>query len=116
MGVVSIDAQPDDLIEIPISVASTGDNVIVAAVPGLVVRLYRLDITVSANTNLTIKNGSTIVRGPYYMLANGSIVLDFSGRPWITCSENTNLVINSSAATASIGGGISYKQNAPSPV
>lgn len=115
-GIVSIDAQADDFKEIPVNIATaTATSVLVVGVAGQVIKLYRLDITVAAATNLTIKDGTTSIRGPYYMLANGSIVLDFSGRPWVTTTIGNDLILSSSTS-ASIGGGASYKQNAPSPV
>lgn len=98
------------LSEAKIDFVATGDNTIVAAVAAQTTRLHRIFFVVSADTNVTIKDGATALTGVITMKAGGSFVLDMDGDPWFTGSTNTNFIINQSG-TAQISGRMYYKQS-----
>jgi len=81
--------------------SSSGWTSIVAAGGGSqTVRLWRLMVSVSAATNIEIGDGTNVFLGPYYLTADGSIVLDISGEPWCVTGANAALQINNSNAVA----------------
>ncbi len=79
----------------PINFSSSGDNIVVFGVTGKSVLMFRGMGTVSADTVLTFKDGSTSLTGPMTLYAGGSFTYDFSGIPWFQTSLGNNLVINS---------------------
>lgn len=102
--------------ESPIDFMATGDNAVVAGVPGLRVKVFQLFLVVSADTILVFKDGAgTVLTGPIEVLAYGSIVLDFvrgnreADQPWFTTSPGNAFVINQSG-TAQIAGRLYYTQ------
>lgn len=99
-----------ELAEAKIDFSTTGDNTIVAAVAAQTIRLHKIFFVVSADTNITIKDGASGLTGVITMKAGGSFVLDMDGDPWFTCSTNTALVINQSG-TAQISGRVYYRQS-----
>jgi hypothetical protein len=78
--------------------SSSGWTTIVAASGSTTIRLYRLVVSVAAATSIEIGDGTNIFLGPYYLTANGSIVLDISGEPWAVSGAGVALEINSSNA------------------
>src|SRR5208282_1209330 len=83
---------------IPISFSASGDNAIVAAVPGKIIRLYRLLFVVGAATSITFFDGTpggSALSGPFPFSAGGSMVLDDSGDAWYITSSGNALVLNS---------------------
>jgi len=97
------------LLEVPIDFVATGDNTLVAGVAGASVRAYHLFLVVSAATTLTFKRGGTSLSGPMAMTANGSVVLDFVGQPWLTTADGEALVLSQSG-TAQVSGQLGYTQ------
>ncbi len=101
--------------EILIDFSATGDNVVVPAVPGQVVKVFQLFLVLSADTNLTFKDGGAAFSGSLPMKANGSIVLDDNqgsrqaDRPWFTSSLGKGFVISQSG-TAQVSGRLYYTQ------
>ena len=88
----------------PVTFAASGDNTLVAAVVGKVIKLVRIFVVASAATNLTFKDGATALSGALPMAANGALVLDLSDSPWFsTSSVSNNLILNSSAAVQASG-------------
>lgn len=86
------------LIPVPINTAVSGDIIIQPAVVLASTKLYRLILLFGGATNITFKDGAIALSGPLPFVANGTIVLDFSGDPWYIGSLNTNFIINSSNA------------------
>lgn len=83
----------------PVTFAASGDNTLVAAVAGKVIKLVRIFVVAAAATNLTFKDGAVALSGALPMTANGSVTLDLSDSPWFsTSSVSNNLILNSSAA------------------
>jgi hypothetical protein len=82
---------------IPISFSASGDNIIVAAVSGKIIRLYRLLLVVGAATSITFFDGTpggTALSGAFPFSAGGSMVLDDSGDAWYMTSPGNALVLN----------------------
>lgn len=102
-------AQANPLTQAPINFATSGNNTIVAAVAGKVVKVYRMTLTVGGATNITLYNGATALTGPIPLATNGSYVLDFSGIPWYTTTASNAFIINSSAAVQ-VSGALDYTQ------
>jgi hypothetical protein len=86
------------LVQVPINNVLGGDIIISPAVVQASTKLYRLLLLCGGMTSITFVDGTSPLSGPMPMLANGSIVLDFSGDPWYVGSLNTNFIINSSSA------------------
>ena len=85
------------------STSSSGWTSIIAAGGGSeTVRLWRLVVSASAATNIEIGDGTNVFLGPYYLTADGSITLDFSGEPWCITGPNAALEINNSASAVAI--------------
>lgn len=95
---------------------ASGDNDLIPAVDGQILRLFRLLITFDAAVTVRFKDGaSTNLSGPLYIAANGSIVLDFppskDALPWFTTARGNALVLNLSAAV-NVGGTACYTRAA----
>lgn len=91
-----------------IDFALTGDNTVVAAVTGKPIRIIAMVIVVSADTAITMKDGTgTALTGAMSLLANGAVVLDPATMPWFVTSAGNGFVINQSG-TAQISGRIYY--------
>ena len=98
------------LTPLAISFNSTGDNVIVAAVAGKTVRVFRIFFVTSAATNITIKDGAgTSLTGAMSMGANGGFTLDLQGEAWFFTSVGNAFIINQSG-TAQVSGAVYYQQ------
>ncbi len=85
---------------IVISFSAAGDNIIVPAQSGWAIELYQIYLVLAGDSDLTFKDGvgGVALSGTLPMLANGSIVLDFSGAAWHETTPGNSLVLNSSAA------------------
>lgn len=110
-GLAFVEGQPLEvaLEEIEINFSSSGDNIIVSAVPNQAVYVFKYFLVVASATNLIFKDGSTALTGAIDMVANGSIVFDFDTRPWFSTSIGNAFVINSSNAVQ-VGGRLYYLQ------
>ena len=92
-----------------INAALTGDNTIVAAVPGRAIWVWKMLNVVGAATNLTMKDGaSTALTGAMPLVANASIALPFDGQPWFRTSPGNAFIINSSGTTVQQSGNLWY--------
>lgn len=85
--------------------ALLGDNVLVAAVAGQVIRVYRLILVFAGACTVTIYNGAAgaALTGAMSMSQYGSIVLDFDGEPWFTTTAGLAFVANLSAGVQMSG-------------
>ena len=93
---------------LPINFSGSGDQIILPAVSGQIIRVFRLKLSFQAATTILIKDGANILDGPLFFLANGGMVLDNTGIPWYTAQGN--FVINSSNAVQ-VGGNVDYLQD-----
>ena len=84
---------------IVIDFSAPGDNIIVPAPAGAAIELYQIYLVLGADSTGTFKAGvgGVALSGPLPMLANGSIVLDFSGAAWHETTPGNSLVLNSSS-------------------
>jgi len=93
-----------------INIGSLGDNIVIPGVAGETVVIYRLILMVpilNASVQLTIKDGSNIIGGPFLL---GSLMLDLNEViPWFSTSSGNNLVFNLSSAIQ-VTGSIYYAQ------
>ncbi len=89
---------------------SAGGNIAApAGISGAIIRIYKLYLVFSGNTNITFQDGSTALSGPMAMLANGSITLSMDGTPWFTTSVGNAFNINSSASVQ-VSGAVYFTQ------
>jgi hypothetical protein len=94
----------------PINFNASGQQALVAGVTGKIIRVYRLWLTVSAQTNLEFQDGSTPLSGSAPCGSNGGITLDFTGEPWYVGSANNAFNLNSSNPVQ-CGGTVYYVQS-----
>src|SRR5258708_33241850 len=84
--------------------ASSGDNSVVAAVTGSIIRVHRMHLTAAAAVVVQVKSGSTVVDTIQF---NGAaplpFVLEFSDRPYYTMTIATALQLNLSSAVSVTG-------------
>jgi hypothetical protein len=93
------------LYEAAIDFVATGDNTVVS---GGSSRIHKLFLVLSADSNLTFKDGATPLTGAMSMKANGAIVLDIDPRfPWFTPSGS--FIINQSGV-AQVSGRVYYSR------
>lgn len=94
---------------VAINAALTGDNVIIPAVAGKAISVWKIIDVVGATTNLTAKDGAAInLTGPMPLVANGSMVLPFDAQPWFKTSPGNAFILNSSATTVQQSGTVGY--------
>lgn len=78
-----------------ININTTGDNIIVAAVAGQGVYVYKILLVVNAAVSITFKDGAgTALTGAISLIANEAIVLTFDTRPWFECSVGNAFIMN----------------------
>jgi len=95
-----------------INFSASGDNVVVPAVAGKQIKVYRLKLLCASATALSFKDGvgGTVLEGPMPFSANQGMIEDYTSidmPPWYTTSPGNALVINSSNAVQ-IGGALDY--------
>ena len=91
----------------------TGENILIAAVSGASIRVYRLILSVDAATILSFEDGAG---GPdldgqgFSLPVNGSLNFPYDGEPWLKTAAGNALILDQSG-TAHIGGMIYFTQN-----
>jgi len=102
------------LLQAPIDVSSSGDNVILAnTVPDRVFSVYRIFFVLGATAaDVTIKSGATVLTGPMPMLGYGAFMLDFTEEHWFATAPGEDFIINLSAATP-LAGTVYYTERTP---
>lgn len=93
-----------------VSISSSGDNIVIAAVSAQSTKVHRLRLYPSAAVTVVVKNGATTLETIPFTGA-GAFILDFSTRPYYTTSNNTDFILNLSGATA-VTGRIDYVTSA----
>jgi len=75
---------------------TSGDNTIVAGVAAQTIRVMRMILSSQQPVNVSFKDGTggSVIGGPYYLGAYGSVTLDDTGEPWFVTSATNNLVAN----------------------
>jgi hypothetical protein len=87
-----------DLTPARISVNTSGDNTLVAAVAGQTTRVYAIRFIAKGAVDVSIKNGAGTILEVFPLQTGGAINLDLRDRPYYKTSANTALIIGLSAA------------------
>ncbi len=98
------------LSQVAINFSSSGQNSIVAAQSGKVIRIYRIWSTVAEQTNIEFQDGSVALSGPAPCNQGGGITLDYTGDPWYVGTAGNVFNLNSSNAVQ-VGGTVYYVQS-----
>lgn len=86
-------------IPFPINFASSGDNIVIAAIAGRPLNVYGIAFTVAGATNITFKNGATAQSGAIqFTAAGGSMYLTQNDVVWYYADPGNNFIMNSSVA------------------
>lgn len=106
-------ARRNDAVHKNISISSSGDNTIVAAVAGTIIRIYKIILMAGTATSLTAilydgPSSTGTAKGTYFL---GAIAEDLEANPIILTVGN-QFVINLSSAN-SVVGSVSYIQENP---
>lgn len=96
---------------VPINASASGDNTLVASVPGRRIRVmgYALSFSGTVNAQFTDGAGGSALAGLFYGAAGGNVKADavppvMGSQPgWFATSQGNALVLNLSAAVA-VGG------------
>ena len=97
------------LLAAPINTNISGDNVIIPAVVGQVIRVFKIFAVASSSVQVTPIDGTpsgTAFTGP---LTLGSFALDFDSQPWFTTSSGKAFVLNLSTGVQ-VSGSVFYTQ------
>ena len=90
--------------------ATAGNNTLVAGVAAQTIRVYRLILTLSASSDLEVRDGTTTVLADLYARTGVTLDLVPQDKEWFLTTAGNGLILNSSAAV-NIGGRIWYAQD-----
>jgi hypothetical protein len=95
--------------QLPVNAGVLGDNTLIPAAPGGVIRVFRWFLWVPAITTLIFRDGANALTGTIHLPANIGMVLDPTplGWPWFQTSPSNPFVMNNSAGAA-VAGWIDY--------
>jgi hypothetical protein len=85
-----------------VAFTGSGKTQIIAGVSGKTIRIMRMLLVVAAATNIEFLDASSVIFGAFALPNNGSIVLDHTGEPWMTCATGDAFQVNSSVAVTGI--------------
>lgn len=94
-----------------INATASGDNTIVAAVSGKVVRVISYLLIANGTVTATWKQGATNISGPLPLVVNAGACAPEATRGWMETASNAALILNLSSAVT-VGGHISYVEEA----
>ena len=91
------------------SASSSGDNTLVAAVSGKVIKVLQVALMSNGTVNVKFQSGAsgTDLTGLFYLIANTGFVINFSPSGWFKTASGVLLNLNLSGAVA-VGGVLSY--------
>lgn len=90
------------------SVSTIGDNIIVPAVAGKKLEIYRIILQSTGAQNMAFKDGAaTSLTGVMDFAALSGIVLDPTSLPWFEISAGNDFILNLSANTK-VSGKVDY--------
>ena len=104
----AIATKPSPLATSDLSIASvnlttSGDQQVIADPgSGLTLRIYKLYLSVDAPVTLIFRSNGNDKGSKIYLPANGGLVLDFTGDPWVICNSHEAFKINLSV-NANVG-------------
>lgn len=87
-----------------INISSSGDNTIITQ--SLPINVMKMFLVAKGAVDVTFKDANGALTGPMPITANGGLVWDFDGKPWLV--SQTSLIINLSGAVQ-VSGVFSYK-------
>jgi len=78
--------------QISVSISASGDNTVIPAIPGQVIQVYGMVLSLAGDTTVQFKSGTTALSGPQTM---DSIILDKTpGDPWYITARGEAFVIS----------------------
>lgn len=82
--------------QISVSISASGDNVVIPAIPGQLIQVYGVVLSLDTETTVQFKSGTTALSGAQRM---DSLVLDKTpGDPWYITARGEAFVISLGAA------------------
>jgi hypothetical protein len=91
-----------------VSVSSSGDNTVISSPSAGKTLVWKLMFSCSTAVNITFKDGSTVIGGPYVFTGTGSsMTLYYDGSPHF--SANGDFIMNLSGS-ATVTGQVHYTQ------
>lgn len=107
-------ANPVGLLDLPVDIAASGDNIIIPAQRNKVIKVYSMFFISGGIVTAQVKDGpSTPKTGPMDLPAPGAnLFLDFRVQPWWTLTAGNAFIINLSGAIQ-LSGTIYYTQEVP---
>jgi len=98
--------------EYQIAVVNSSSSTIaaIAAVSGMILRVYKVVLTITAASALTFEDGTNALSGAMIFAANGQLILPNDGTPWFKASAGNALNIANSNSVA-VNGTLYYTTN-----
>jgi hypothetical protein len=101
---VTINGNSSPLTSAPISISSSGNNVVVAGQTGKIIRVYRMAMVAMSAVTATIQDGgSTALTGPMVLAANQELVFNYDTQPWFISSAGNAFEIKLSSGVQTSG-------------
>jgi hypothetical protein len=98
-----------DEVHAPITASASGDNTIVAAIPGRRIKVIAWDLAVSDAVNVKWRSGSTDITGLYYFGGvGGGIARSQHKEGYFVTGKGQALILNLSGAVP-VGGSLVYR-------
>jgi len=96
-----------------INTASTGDNIVIAAVTGRRILVWKMNFTVGGATTITaysdVQATGTALSGAYNLTANGSsLFFPYDSSPYFITAQGKSFNLYSTGTTIQISGAIYY--------
>lgn len=101
---------PHPLSTLAIDFSTTGANTVISATAGQTIRVFKIFFVANAQTDITIKDGSTALTGAMSMGANGGFTLDYDKIAWFVTSAGAAFVLSQSG-TAQVSGRVYYQKS-----
>lgn len=104
---VALPKGTDELSEIVVDIADSGNNTVIAAVAGQTIRVYRGFFIAASSVAIIVRDGaSTNLTGAMTL---GAHTLPYDGLPWFTCARGNAFVLNLGSAVQ-VSGRLYYIQ------
>jgi len=91
------------LLELPINFATTGDHILIAAVAGKIIRIWKLLLWSNGDQSVSIRDGVTPMMGVIDLAQGGVVLLPKDTDPWFTLGTNSPLNVNTTQAVQCSG-------------
>lgn len=107
---VALNQTTDDLLQAGVDVDASGVTVLIPAIVGELIKVYKVFIVLGGNSTVEFEDTAGNVlpsasspMGALPMLANGSIVLDFDTKPWFVTALGLGFAINLGSSVQASG-------------